>query len=292
MKKLIAVNTARHIFRMLFAVSIALLLNYYVVESMQGWLPFSTMMVMLTSTGSALYQGLQRFFIISGVVIVGSLIFPPFHLLYTRMYYVAIGAVVGILANIIILPDRVDYECRNAFVPILKSYAYYFPAIVDLLLKSNLIDAEREKIHTEKNLRKLPQWVYEVGFDSTLQMGYRYFFMKVGQMGEILFAMHHLARHSFSDQLLNVIREPLLQCIPRLEQFIFSLITVLELKKLREGIVDFEAELATMEEKFRVMGSPLWEGLEGEKDAVYLAEFIYDLRDLRSAMLRLTEALR
>ncbi len=292
MKKLIEVNAARHVFRVLCALSIAFILNYYVVRSMQGWLPFSTMMVMLTPTGSALYQGLLRFFIISGIVIVGSLIFPPIYLLHMRMYYVAIGALVGILANIIILPDRVDYECRNAFVPVLKSYTYYFSAIVNLLLKKNLLDAEREKIKVEKNLQKLPQWIYEAGFDVALQKGYRYFFMKVGQMGEILFAMHHLARYPFSDELLNAIREPLLQCIPCVEQFIFSLITILELKKLTEGIVDFGAELAEIEEKFRVMVPPLLEVLEVEKDTVYLAEFIYDLRDFRSAMLRLTEALR
>jgi len=292
MKKLIKVNAARHSIRILCALGIALPLTYYVSATKQGWLPFATIIVMFTATGSALYQGLLRFFLITVIVVIGSLIFSPTYLLYMRMYDVVLGALVGILANIVILPDRVDFECRTAFIPILQSYVSYFSALVALLLQRDLLGAEREKINVEKKLQQLPEWVYEVGFDVTLQKGYRYFFMKVGQIGEVLFAMHHLARYPFSDELLNTIREPLLQCVIRVEQFIVALIRVLELKKLTEGIVDFGAELMEIEEKFKVIVPPALEVAEVAKDYVYLTEFIYDLRDLRSSLLRLTEALR
>jgi len=292
MKRLIKTNMARHVIRILCAFGIALPLTYYLSATKQGWLPFATISVMLTATGSALYQGLLRFFLITIVIVIGSLIFSPLYLLYMRMYDVVLGALVGILANIVILPDRVDFACRTAFIPVLQSYASYFSALVALLLQRDLSGAEREKTNVEKKLQQLPEWVYEVGFDVTLQKGYRYFFMKVGQIGEILFAMHHLARYPFSDELLNTIREPLLQCVTRVEQFIAALVSVLELKKLTEGIVDFGAELMEMEEKFKVIVPPALEVAEVARDYVYLTEFIYDLRDLRSSLLRLTEALR
>jgi len=274
------------------ALAIALIINYYAAATKQGWLPLTALLVMLTSTGSALYQGLWRFFLISCVVVLGSLIFSPIPLLYMRMYDVVFGALIGILANILILPDRVDAECRSAFIPILKSYSRYFSSLVFLLLDGNGIDADREKINVEKNLQKLPAWIYEAGFDLTLQKGYRYFFMKVGQIGEILFAIHHLARYPYTEDLLNTIREPLLQCILRVEQFIAAIITVLELKKLSDGIVDFGPELAEIEDRFKALVPVALEAASVETDYVYLTEFMYDMRDLRSALLRLAEALR
>lgn len=292
MKKLFKRNGVRHVVRILCAVVIALVMNHFVASTKQGWLPCAAVLVMLTATGSALYQGLWRFFVISCAVVLGSLIFSPMSLLYMRMYDVVLGALVGMVANIIILPDRVDTEYRMAFVPILRSYARYFSALVFLLLDKNIVDADREKIKVEKNLQQLPAWIYEVGFDTTLQKGYRYFFMKVGQIGEILFAIHHLARYAYSEDLLSIIREPLLQCILRVEQFMEAIITVLELKKLSEGITDFGPELEEIEKRFKEVVPVAMEAAMVETDYVYLTEFIYDMRELREVLLRLTEALR
>lgn len=292
MQNLINTHAARRIIRLFCALGIALFLTYYVSATKQGWLAFATISVMLTAIGSALYQGLLRFFLITLVVVIASLVFSSPYLLYMRMYDVVLGALVGIVANIVILPDRVDVAYRTAFIPVLQSYASYFSALVALLLQQDLSGAEREKTHVEQKLQQLPGWVYEVGFDLSLQKGYRYFFMKVGQMGEILFAMHHLARYSFSEELVNTIREPLWRCVIRVEQFIAALVSVLELKKLTEGVVDFGAELMEMEQKFKAIVPPALEMAEVAKDYVYLTEFIYDLRDLHSTLLRLTEALR
>lgn len=292
MKNYIKINSFRHAARIFFALVIAFIVNHFLASTKEWWLPCTTLIVMLTSTGSALYQGLWRFFLIASVVIIGSLIFSPMHLLYMRMYDIVLGALIGILMNVVIFPDKVDVEFRNAFVPILKSYALYFSSLVSLLLDRNQIDAEREKLSIEEKLLKLPAWVYEAGFDLTLQKGYRYFFMKVNQIGEILFAMHHVARFTYSDDLLNTIREPLLQCIVRMEQFIASLITVLELKKLSEGIIDFDSELAEIEARFKEIVSSAQEPISPSTDLLYLTEFIYHLRELRNALLRLTETLR
>lgn len=292
MKKLFRQNRVRHLVRILCALIIALLFNHFAAQTKQAWLPMTTVLVMLTTTGSAVYQGLWRFFIISCVVVVGSLIFSSVPLLFMRMYDVVFGAIIGIVANSIILPDRVDAEYRMVYVPILKAYARYFSALVFLLLDKNLLTADKEKIQVENCLQTLPGWIYEPGFDSALQKGYRYFFMKVGQVGEILFSMHHLARFSYDEELLNVVREPLLQCVLRVEQFMDAMVKVLELKKLSEGIVDFGGELEEMESRFKKVVPVAMEATRVATDYVYLTEFIYDMRDLREALLRLTEALR
>ncbi len=294
MKKLIKVNSVRHLTRILCALIIALIVNYLATGTQQGWLPFTTVVVMLTSTGSALYQGLWRFLFISIAVIAGSLIFSSVHFLYARMYDVVLGALIGILANLIILPDRVDVEYRLTFIPILKSYAKYFSALVSALINGNLTAVEQQKIMVEQHMQKLPVWIYEAGFDLALQKGYRYFFMKVSQIGEILFAIHHLVRFHYDKDLVDTIREPLLQCVLRVEQFIAALNTVLGLKKLSEGLLDFDAELAEIERRFkkRLPSDLEVASITTTKEYVYLTEFLFDLRELRGALLRLTETLR
>lgn len=293
MKKLIKINSIRHVTRILCALCIAFIINYYLAGEKQGWLlPLSTVIVMLTATGSAVYQGLWRFLFLSSIVTIASLIFSPAHLLYIRMYDVVLGALIGLFANTTILPDRVDSECRNAFIPILKSYSAYFSALVILLLDKNTMAAEKKKINVEKQLQKLPAWVYEVGFDLTLQKGYRYFFMQVGHIGEILFSMHHVARYSFPVELLHSIREPLIKCIARVEQLMNGLTARLALEKLSEEIFDFAVELAEIEEKCNMVVPTTLKAHEMSADYIYLMEFIYDLQELRRALLRLTEALR
>jgi hypothetical protein len=285
------IHSLRQAVRILCALGIALVLNYYFLGEKQGWLPFTTVMVMLTTPGSALYQGLLRFFFIAGIVTLGSFLMSPIHLLYLRLYDISGGALIGILVNMSILPDRVDRECRHAFILVLKSYASYFSAIIHFVLKINLMDAEREKIQVEKTLQKLPTWIYETGFDMTLQKSYRYFFMKIEQLSEILFAMHHVARSSFSQELLNTVQAPLLRCAARVESLISLIITVLDLKELKEGIVDFSTELEELEEKLQKMMPPLCEDEKATRDMLYLMEFMYGLQDLRNALLRLTDAL-
>ncbi len=292
MKNYLKINSIRHTVRIFCALVASLVVNYYLASTKEAWLPLATLIVMLTPTGSALYQGLWRFFLLSSAVIIVSLIFSPIRSLYMRMYDVVLGAVIGIAFNVILFPDKVDIEFRNAFVPILRSYSLYFSSLVSLLLDKNSIDAEKEKVNVEEKLMKLPAWVYEAGFDLTLQKGYRYFFMKVGQIGEILFAMHHLARFTYPDNLLNTIREPLLQCIVRVEQFIAAIITVLELKKLSVKIIDFDLELAEIESQFKEIVSSAMDSVSPSTDLLYLTEFIYNLQELRNALLRLTQTLR
>jgi len=49
-------------------------------------------------------------------------------------------------------------------------------------------------------LLHLPDWVYERGFDHTLQTGYQFFLMKIEEMSDVLFSMHHLVRYSYDKE--------------------------------------------------------------------------------------------
>ena len=197
MKELIQNNKLRHVIRMMFAVIIACLCNYYAAFTQEGWLILTTIVVMLTSTGSALYQGLLRFFLLIGLVTFFTLTFSSVALLFLRLSDITLGAFIGIFINVIILSDRIATEFRQIIKEVLHAYAKYFASIVELLLLRQTKHAEEANDLVLKRLQQLPGWVYEVGFDITLQKSYRYFVRKMNQISETLFAMHYIVHYPF-----------------------------------------------------------------------------------------------
>ncbi len=285
-------NKIRHVVRIICAFVIALIVNNYISFTDEGWIIMTAVFVMLTSIGSAFYQGLIRFFLLGGMVLIASLVFSTMTVALIRLDDIAIGAFIGIMANVTILPDRVDAEFRLGLIPLLKSYNAYFTSIIELLVQNNTVPAEQAKIEVEKQLQQLPAWVHEVGFDIHMQKSYRYFFMKMSQISEILFALHYLSRHPFSMALLERTQGLFLQCVLKVNQFILALITLLELQKLAEGVDDFEEEIALIERDFN-QNMPTSLGLlDIEKECIYFAELIYGLKDFRRALVNVAKTLR
>jgi hypothetical protein len=284
-------DNKRHVYRIIIALGMAFIVNHYYSFSGQWWLPFATFFVMLTQTGSAIYQGIFRTVLL--LVVIGgiSLAFGTVESMQVRTDDITLGAFIGITSNVIIFPDRVDVLFRRSVAHILKCYNRYFQSIVHLLLTQQLLPAENEKIMIEKALQTLPIWVYETGFDLTLQKGHRYFVMKVNETGEILFSMHHLARYPFSSELLEVITSPLLEGVKKGGQFFEALITLLNLKTVSEGPFDFYQEIEIMENNFKKKVPLKLDVLDISKEYVYLIEFIYNIRELQDILIKMAEAL-
>jgi len=282
----------RHLLRISIALCIAFSVNQWYSFSFQWWLPLTTFFVMLTDVGSAVYQGILRYFFILLIVCVISWIFSLTELMPVRAYDMTIGAVIGIIVNITLFPDPVDtYFCQSTAM-ILQCYNVYFQEIVKLLLHKKSIKVNQAKLEVEKAMLSLPLWVYETGFDLTLQKSYQYFVMKVSEMGELLFSMHHLARCHFSRQLTHIIAEPLQQSIQKGNQFFTALIHILHLKKLKMTAVDFYQEIEIMEQHFKESIQISTEMLDVSKDSVYLIEFIYNMRELQDILVKMSLALR
>jgi len=278
--------------RVTIALLVALLASAYLSTKPEGWIMASTFFVMLTQRGSALYQGLLHFLILIIIVAIATLIFSTIDELYLRAFKITIGALIGIVINFLIFPDRVNREFRETLIPVLESFTFYFSSIVSLLLRENMKRAEIAKIRFEKELEHLPLWIYSVGFDITLQKGHRYFFMKMNQISEILFTLHHAARYEYDPELLNQIQKPLKRSRNKIEKFITALTTVLDLKKLTENIQDFYAEIIEIENDFKHLTPLRLELINNDKRYVYFAMFIYGLKEFHDALLRLAKTLR
>jgi hypothetical protein len=285
-------NSVRRVLSVLFALLVALVLEHYFSHSHDYLMPLAAVFVMLTSVGNLIYQGILRFILLMIFVIILSWLFPPLALLNARIYDVCIGSLLGIIVNLMVLPRHADAEFRNAILPIFEAYKDYFSEMMNSIFEKNENAMEAKQIALEKSLKKLPSWVYAQGFDLGLKRGHQYFSMKIHHIAEILFAMHHHARFRFDRELLTDMREDVLECANKITGFLAALITVFELKKLKEGVEDFEHELTDLDRKFQSLLPVNAELLDMSSEDSHFYAIIYGMQDLRKALLKLGQALR
>ncbi len=284
------INKYRHVLSIIVALLIAMIVDHYYAISNCYLIPLTTIYVMQTPIGNSFYQGMRRLAFILILVALVSLVVFSMPFFYFMMHDVVIGAVIGIFINLLVLPRRADIEFRLAVLPLMQSYSDYFTNVVDMLLQKEAVLPGNSQL--EIKLQELPAWVYTTGFDSGLQMGYRFFLVKLTQISDVLFAMHHLARHEYDKELMAKIRLPLLQCTECVSKFFAAMIQVLELKELSEDVSDLEKEVAELEKQFKLIVPLSLEMLDMKRDYVYLAAFVYYFKDLRKLLVKLGEALR
>lgn len=290
MTDLLKINKYRYMISLIIALIVSIIINYYWAESACLLIPLTAMYTMQTSIGNPLYQGMKKLLLVIVIIAAASLLVYSLQVFYEMTHDVLIGAAIGIAANLFLLPRKADTEFREKIRPVIKEFNDYFSLIIDQLLQQT--NGKFNNATMENALLKLPDWVYERGFNSALQIGYQFFLMKVEQISDVLFSMHHLARYQYDKELIAKIRPTLLQYVEHVNQFFTAVVTVLELKKLSEEPSDLEHELITLQKQFFAVVPSSLELLDMRRDYVYLAAFIYDLKDLRTLLLKLGEALR
>jgi len=285
-------NRLRQAVRIFLAITIGLIVHYFFLPSSFFLIPLSAIFVMLTSPGNAFYQGLKRFiFLLSVVLVLSFLGLPPFAI-KPQLYAVSMGALIGVMINVSVFPERPDVLFREAMVPVLKAYADYFHAIIYFIFFNHTRYLEQKKAAVEYALCRLPVWVFDKGFDQSMQKGHRYFFAKVSELGEILFSLHHLAQFSYDKRLLTKLQKPFMRCTKKVEHFFAALSDVLALKKNKRAVADFSEEIKKIEKMFKRTMPLSIELIDMDKEYVYLIEFISALKELHDILLKLAIALR
>ena len=84
----------------------------------------------------------------------------------------------------------------------------------------------------------------------------------------------------------------LLQCVNGVNEFVSALTTILDLKKMTDGVLDFSEDINKLEADFVKFVPQSIEIFDVNKDFVGMAEFIYELKELRDALVKLAKTLR
>lgn len=286
------VHQKKQLIRILCALCLAIVIQYFFKTQEFYWMAATTIIVMLTRRGNALYQGLIHFFILITVVGIATAIFQNHLVLYDRAEAIVVGAIIGIAVNLIILPDHFDAEFREIVMSLLDTYDEYFQHIVLCMLDQNRQLAEKTQIKVEKGLLTLPSFILDPSFDIAMRKGHQYFTSRMVQLSEILFSLHHVACYPYDQNLIDSIRQPLEECSIKIHAFVIALKTVLDLKQLPGKVDDFYGEISKIAEEFKHAIPLELEALDLEKQFIFFGIFLRNLKEFHDNLLLLAKTLR
>lgn len=197
----------------------------------------------------------------------------------------------GIVTNVLMTSNQANKLFRKKMIGILNAYTTYLTMITALLFDKNkknplLIN---QMLQTEY---QFPVIVFEEGFNIKLRQGHRHFLARTLQLGQILFCLHYLTQQAIDDNLLEDLREPILRFTEEANQLIRALAVVIDLQKPQKLVSDLNEEMENIENAFKKSVPVTLEALDTSKEYIYLAEFIYYLKDFRNMLLKLAQALR
>lgn len=228
-----------------------------------------------------------------------TLLLPAPFLSPAYLLDILMGAALGLSSTVLLFPDQPDREFSKRVTPLVHDLSAYLGALADFLLRppgsESESEVERKRGQVEKRWANkdetFPVWVFEAGFNPALKPGQYYFVVHLGQVTEILFALHHFARHAFPPDLIGEFTPIIRDSAERSQELLSNIALLLEGKKLPLSQTDFVSDLPALEECFQSKIKLSLELLDLSRDYVYLAAFIRYLKDLRLQLLQLAATL-
>src|SRR5690606_42096444 len=121
MNDLLKINHFRFFLSLCAALCISIIVNHYIAKTAYYLMPLTTLYVMQTSAGNALYQGIQRLILVVLLIATAALLLTSIEFFYDTAHDVLMGAIIGITANSLLLPRRVDNAFREKIFPVLQT---------------------------------------------------------------------------------------------------------------------------------------------------------------------------
>jgi hypothetical protein len=242
------------------------------------------------------YLGLH-FSLLVLILLLLTLLLPAAFLSPAYLQDIFMGAAIGLASTVFFFPDQPDREFPKRVTPLLRDLSGYLGALLSVLLQEpeSEAHAERKRSAVEKRWvnkdETFPVWVFETGFNPALKPGQYFFVVHLGRVTEILFALHHFARHSFPEDLMAEFTPVIRASVEQSQELLAQLSALLEGKKLAFSQTDFISDLPALDECFQSKIKLSLELLDISRDYVYLASFIRYLKDLRLQLLQLAATL-
>lgn len=211
-----------------------------------------------------------------------------------RVFDISIGALIGILGSVMVLPVRLDKEFGLGIIPILESLREYANALAACFMAIDKNhDMKEYKQIVELTLQSqpgmYPEWVYEVGFNRGLRSGFRFFLVNLERVVELYFSMNYLLARQVDP--LGEVNDHLVQALKKNNELLEILIHYFQKNKLLETQSDFTSDMIELEKALSQFVPNNLELLAITPNNLLLTALVRDMRDLRGLLLQLVKAL-
>lgn len=211
-----------------------------------------------------------------------------------RIHDITLGAIVGLIVNLLVFPDQVDKKFQQNSIAYYQVLEIFFAEILRRFLspmKEQPIQALSPVFSAQYSL--LPFWALQPGFNPRLRKSHHYFLSNSIQLTETLFSLDALSTLVVDPAMLEIFRIPLEKYTKNTHELFKVLLAKLENKSnidIQFVSEDFMTEIVELENIFKEKVSPSLEALSLTKEYIDLADFIRDLKAIRLILIRLVES--
>lgn len=292
MRKWLGKYAVRYALSVTVAVALAEALTHLFAGFETGWMALTAFLVCQTTRGTPVRQGMLVLFAILLLSVLAALLYP---LVQEWMLDVLIGGAIGILCSQLILPVKPFAEFSQGLLPLLRSLISFNVEIANLLLDGNGYVAVQLAVNDVLKMQQMryslyPEWVYEVGFNPGLRVGYRFFLINLERISEVVSSLGYRMQLLKDNDALLRIASSLRTVVLRNNLLLQQLETYFSLGEFGDAKEDFTSDMAALDVDLQQVLPAQLGLMDIYPDNISIAMIVRDIKDMRQLLLQLVLA--
>lgn len=286
----------RHALSSMFAIVAAGAFGYYVDANNVMWAALGALLVVQTSRGTPVRQGLITLFAVILVLFAGHLAANEIMTMH-RIMMVLMGGVIGMLCGLLVLPVLPYAEFQHGVQPVLNALTAYSSALGGKILQSGEADLALGKARVDiervfcSSAKEYPEWVFEEGFNRNFRSSFRYVLIQLDRAAEIFFSLDYHVRQPVDAELLAAAAPPMILVLEKNAELLEVICSFFLGKRITMHAVNYTSDIIDLHNVMRNVLPGGVELLDVVPDYLNLAALSRGVIDMREILLQIAAGL-
>lgn len=278
----------------LVALVLALIMGYFLNHHDYAWVVFGALVVMPTTRGTPVRQGLISLMAGLLVVIIGFVSVHYFlqvewttaseQMLQSKLLLMVVGACISITCGLTILPVMQYQEFRYAMLQMLDVFIH-----VSSTMRCVIVEGGR--CHHALQTIPYPEWVFESGFNRNYRGSFRYILIQLNRVMDAFYSLDYYIHQSIDADMRAEVANQLAAVMDKnndLLEVIRAFFANEISGKIHENYISDITELRNISQ---VVLPDNLELLDLSRDYTIIAAMVRDVMDVRELLLQILTAL-
>ena len=291
---------ARRLLRFCFGIYLSVVCAYFFSKTNMFLLPLSAFIVMSVPLGAPFRRYLINLLVFLLFVVLLTVVWSVLHegwlfsvmILYDRVFDIVFGGAIGILVSFFVFPDSLEFIFRQNISSLLVQNSVFFETV----MKAHLSFPKKEAISMisflHAQVKWIPSWTYQPGFNPGLSKNYRKITSFLNQMNDILFSLHALLLER-EEILPDHLAEPIKTYFSRTKELFLFLSAQIKRNKIdaiQSNASNFVDDIHLLDRYLKETMTQNTELLSLLPVNVQLVRFLNDLKALRKLLIDFVES--